>query len=374
MTQSQPIFQNFINDPNSIPTSTTTVPTWLSQLPLIGGLFSGLNAANKDKQNEAVYSSVLSNFLQVDVNADSKVNGYQPTINIFTTLFQRLTTAMNNVYAPINMTQVISPALVTRDQTEWANMPTYASAIQANTNEIATTIGVIDQLTRLGEEIKQLHIDYPPTKPSASYSVSARLAPGATTLQGSSTQATLSQQGEVIPSTFEEYQAELKIIEDPSYTTPLTDFQRELKRIADTFNFIAPNLVSKDDIAAELATENNISNKLDSIAGKNGDIAECIKEVSKAPKGSEVGRRPLPADLQPYITDSDVANLPTTSSFLPDFYYGEGQQADQLSAFQSIYGFAEDPNKTIQNDDVVTINNQPMPNALGGLESLIGIY
>ena len=140
-----------------------------------------------------------------------------------------------------------------------------------------------------------------------------------------------------------------------------------------SFTLIAPDLLSDTDISTEESALDAISAKLESLGGAGGDIEECQKDAAAQTTGP-AGRLPFPPDLAAYLPSDFVAGLPTTASFLPDYYYGQGQAPDELAVFQARYGIAQDPNKAIQNDDVVQIDNQPIPNALAGLENLIGIY
>nr|MBP7805298.1 hypothetical protein [Candidatus Paceibacterota bacterium] len=60
-------------------------------------------------------------------------------------------------------------------------------------------------------------------------------------------------------------------------------------------------------------------------------------------------------------------------SMLPDVHYAMGQGAGQIPHFEARYGKQTEKN-IVKNDDVVTINDQPLKYALSGLEAIINIY
>jgi hypothetical protein len=166
-----------------------------------------------------------------------------------------------------------------------------------------------------------------------------------------------------------------------------------LKRINDTFNLIAPDLLSEKDIAAQEAALNNISSKLDDIAGtgQGSYLNECIRQVNEiaatdpslsnadgAPLGP-VGRIPFPPELINYLSPDVLTKIKYSVSFLPDYYYGNstgGSASLEANPGSKIQpgNWVADAKKTIRNDDALQINTEQYPYSLAGLEYVLGIY
>jgi hypothetical protein len=341
----------FLADNNRLPQNVTTLPSWVTKIPLIGGIFGGVDNLNADKKNEAVYAGVIGNYLKADVEPNVKTNGYGAAANIFGTLYNRYAAQLTNAYSPLAMKDAVSPALSSKNATEFARLPSYMKAMSGNAETIASTEVVIDQLIRLGASVRALQTNTP-------------------ALEGYP--SPVNDEVFAVPVTYDDYQLQFKAIARGG-KSKLTEYGRALKRINDTFALIAPDLLSDTDITEQEAALDAVALKLQDLAGPGGDIEQCVKEVAAQTAGP-AGRMPYPPSLAAYLPAEYVALFKTTPSFLPDYYYGQGQGAAQIAAFSSQYGFAQDPKKVIPNDDVVTINRQEMPNSLAGLETLLGMY
>ena len=325
--------QNFVSNNSKLPQTTASLPSWVTSLPLIGSIIGGIQNASADQRNESAYAGILGQYLGISVNANSRVNGYASASKIISTLYSRYATLLAKAYTPLTLNAGgYSPALVAEDTAEFDNIPTYVKGINDNTATIASTQATIAELISLGKSINALETDTP-------------------SLAGYPSPA---------PASYDDYQAQLTAIAGVTNTSKLTDYQRALKRINDTFNLLAPDLLSDTDITSEDAALDAVSNKLEDIAGTGGDIEQCTADAAAQTAGP-VGRRPFPASLMAYLPASFVAQFPSTSSFLPDYYYGQGQAAGELAVFAQRFGFQQDPNKTVQNDDIVTIDGQPKP-------------
>ena len=308
---------------------------------LLGSTFGSIAnffvSATKDQRTEALYAAYVGGALSyhgggmsgVSVGQDAFVNGNPSATRIMTTLFQRYTTAINNTFTKNNLTRGgLSPQVIADDATEYPRIPTYTSAIIGAGNRMDTVRASIDQLVRLGVRVQALRTN-------------------ADNLDG---------YPKVAPKTYADFQTELTAISKASSTTALTPYQRELKRISDTFNLLAPDIIGASDLAKEEKTLDTISSRLETIAGKGGDIEQCIKDVNDPTYTGPVGRVAFPANLQAYLPESLTGAIKQTPSFLPDYSYGAAGS------------------QTIQSNDIVNINSQPTSNALAGLEALVGTY
>ena len=364
----------------------------------------------QDKRSEQLYSNIVSAALTmhgpgVGVARDEHVNGYDNATYGVNLLAQRYAKVINSMYTTINIITVdpddgpsISPSLLAENKAGIAKIVGYQNGIKANTEEMDSARTLIDQLVRLGGRIHALKTN----------------------------EANLVGFPASAPETNEDFQNLLSEIEAETNTASLTPFQRELKKINDTFNLIAPDLHGDSYIAAQEATLNNITNTLEDISGDGGFIEECL-DVVLDPKYTGLNtRRPFPASLSGYLPQSFLAKFassPNASyfsnrSFLPDWHYAQGDwnppsanepetpgmikhgwislggkgggqffpgggifpydginmKSVTGSNLITVNGTTLDTNKLIKSADAININNQNMVNALSGLEEFLGVY
>lgn len=332
----------------------------------------------------------------VDVESNFKVNGYNAVVNIFDKLFSRYAKAIDTEFTfNPEFTQGDMATHVVQNKREYRNLETYQQAIEDNRKLLDGSKGTVTQLQNLVKRIEALPTldGYADTHPTGS-------ATGATALTTQTT-ATLAVSGEAAKATVyppkvpdvHHYKQDLQEALAIKNISLLSDYQLELKRINSAFALIAPNIHSLDDLTDQEAGLQAIMDVYYSYTiVPNGYIDLCIKDVQSKNYTGPKTRVAFPAELDVYLRNTSEApnmvapGLPSDLtvalkpdlSFLPNYFYGMGQRADQKSFFQSKYGIDQSvapyKDRVIQNDDIVTINSQPIPNALRGFEQFIRTY
>ncbi len=235
-----------------------------------------------------------------------------------------------------------------------------------------------------------------------------------------------------------DYNKDLQTIQNITDVSSLSEYEQQLRKINDTFQQLAPYIHGVEDLRKEEAVLSAMLNEKNSIAGmdangtllKNTSLAQCIKATTdpKSPYLRDGG--PTARVLFSFVTanGATTANLPTwltdlippQMSFLPDWHYAQGNGVqlrgknwfpkdgepeypadkkdcsflfnnfhgntmtgtagmDTASAFACSSGNNSgtatlDNEKLIRNDDISSLDLQPIDNALKGLEHIVRMY
>ena len=239
-------------------------------------------------------------------------------------------------------------------------------------------------------------------------------------------------------ATVRDYNKDLQAIQNISNIATLTPYEAELRRISNTFQQLAPYVHGVDDLKQEEATLDIINNEASQIAvypagtsldgePASGMLKDCIDDTAAGSQyqkdGGPLGRIPFSfvtsnSDTVPYSIPSWLTTmLPPSMSFLPDWHFAGGSNDSEGKNYTGFQLFGKnwfpgdgytvpadqagkafffpyfdgdnmtgptgpstvdvvsvDYDKLIRNNDVVTINNQPVQNGLMGLENIVGMY
>ncbi len=323
---------------------------------LSGTVHDFIAGVTADKRSEKLYGGLVSFALTQDgpgvgVEANAKVNGYANAVNIMNTLFNRYADALSEVYGgdTSNQGSLDYRGLIERsiDQTEFGNIPRYQKAVENNKILMDDSVATESQLRALVERIRKLPTldGYPGFDP-------------ATAVKG-------------IDGPARNYKADLEKAKNTKFAL-LNAYELELRRISDTFKLISPNIHGPEDVRNEEAALSTLETTFDTIGGTGGYVEQCIATMQSSNYTGPEDRVAFPPELTQYLTRSTGHKLltifPPTGSFLPDWHYAQGSGV-VLSG-----GGTADPDKLIQNDDVVTINSQGSVNALSGFEQFLGAW
>lgn len=300
--------------------------------------------AAADKKNEKLYPSALTIVLGTGIDQDYKVNGLDRVQTIMQGLLDRYTAKINALY-----TRDMPRERIQAEQ-EWNNIPKYQKGLKENDDLYASTKGLIYQLTQLQKRVAAL--------PNFAGYPDALANPD--------------------PNNPYSFQAELQNINALILDNkPLTAYQKEVKRINDTFTLIAPDLHSPDDVAKEESTLRDIQNRYDDIAGKDGLIDQCIADTSASNYDGPTQRMP-----NPNIGNPD--NLPIMMTYLPEYEYGTANVTENPSARNADGDVTA---TTVTSDKIISVwdlftkpnrisisGNTKLVSELSPFEQLIGIY
>ena len=400
------------------PTRWTSDPDVLESIGMILDpadiIHGGIVDAATDGETEKMYAKILTEHLsyrpkhdgeqvkKVQVEANLNTNGYAFASEIMTTLFKRYSKAVSTVYNPVknlDFGDLNANGMLSDDQKEYLMIPQYLDGIADNESLIAQSDSTVHQLQNLQDRINKLK-DLPgyltpeqklakkisgSSQPRTEDNTEGSLVLGNGTTQTGGTTGTAQTATERLAKQYQQDLLELKADKTKKLTN-MTPYEVELKKIDSTFTLIAPYIHGSSDLAEEEDTFSAVSEALTKV---NDSTVECIKLMT-SPESVYTGPRArirFPADIERgYIFTNDdlgkkIAALPASTSFLPGFYYGQGQAADQIEAFSRQYGFKQDPNYVIQNDiaddgsGLVTISyQQNIPGTLAGLEYFVGMY
>lgn len=336
----------------------------------------------------------------VEIQNNFKVNGYDAVVNIFDKLFSRYAKAIDTEFTFNKDFTYDMAGHISQNQREYRNLPIYQQAIEDNYKLLEGSKGTVTQLQNLVKRIAELptldgYADTHPTDPSGTASIHNTTQN--TVASAESSTALNTPYPPKVPDTHHYYQ-DLQAALAIKNIALLSDYQVELKRISNTFSLIAPAIHSQDDLTAEESGLNSIKDVYYSYTiVPNGYIDLCIKDVKDKKYIGPNTRMSFPAELDVYLRNTQESpnmvapglpadltdTLKPDMSFLPNYFYGMGQKNastgdNQLGFFQTKYGIdqTQEPYKSrvIQNDDIVTINSQPIPNALRGFEQFINTY
>lgn len=347
---------------------------------MVSGALS--NNSPEIKKTLGIDRLTINNTVPVAVNA--KVNGYDKATGIIAELFSRYEKALTKEYSSVNIRKSgMDQSIITLNNTEYPNIATYEQSIIDNKDLIEKQKSMVYQLIALGKKIYRLqnNINLDPKSDG--------------TFQGfPGTNTCIDEQGSTVEcpdntiSGYDFYQSQINLVNQTSISK-LTEYQKELRRINDTFNILAPDLHSDQDIKEQEALLDTVIDKVDSITGDGGYLDVCVdlvndsetnatEEGGKKPYIADVNlmRLPYPSSLKSQIPESFKSQFkkPEGKSFLPDHYYRRGEDAGEVAYMRNLLGARYNPLKEIRNDDIVTINGQPIPNALATFEQFLGMY
>ncbi len=388
--------------------------------------FLNLKNATSDKRNEKFFAGVVSHFLSytpaqpsddyyfpnkqqnppptthVTVEDNLKVNGHNSIVNIFNTLFNRYADIVDQTYLPEYNPDITLnlPLEYTINETKFRNVSAYKKALHDNKILITSSKATVEQLNSLVARINKLptfagYIDHTQTTTTTLFT-NTTIAPQqlgiATLTTGTGTVITPpTPTAPVIPhDKWYWYQQDFLETQGKSIAI-LTPYQVELRRISSTFDLIAPKIHSLDDVNKQEDALVALKNELSDYEGKGGYIETCVTDTNGAAYSAPKARMFYPRTILEEIpvmapsagygaydgraefiafedTFTDVGY-----SMLPDVHYAMGQGADQVPHFEAKFGKQTEKN-VVKNDDVVTINDQPLKYALAGLEAIINIY
>jgi hypothetical protein len=299
-------------------------------------------------------------------------------------LFNRYQKALTKQYSTTNIRNGgMDQPILTVNNTEYANLPTYKQSIIDNKELIEKQKSMIYQLIALGKKIYRLqnNINLDPNSNGT-----FKGFPGTYTCTNEKG-VTIECLGD--PSKgYDFYQSQINQVNQTSISK-LTEYQKELRRINDTFNILAPDLHSDQDIKEQEALLDTIIDKVDSIVSTGGYLDLCIDQVNNSVINAEESsdgetrlfdthlmRLSYPATFNQYFPQSfkDRFKKPEGKSFLPDYYFRRGEDPSEVAYMKNLLGNKYNPSKEIRNDDIVTIDNQPIPNALATFEQFLGMY
>ncbi len=348
---------------------------------MVSGALS--NNSPEIKKTLGIDRLTINNTVPVAVNA--KVNGYDKAVGIIAELFSRYEKTLTKEYGTTNIRNTgMDQSIITINNTEYPNIPTYERSIIDNKELIERQKSTVYQLIALGKKIYRLqkNINLDPKSDGTFQGF-----PGSNTC--------IDEQGSTVEcpdntiSGYDFYQSQINLVNQTSISK-LTEYQKELRRINDTFNILAPDLHSDQDIKEQEALLDTIIDKVDSITDDGGYLDVCVDLVNDSETNAtedsngnklfiadvNLMRLPYPSSLSPQIPESFKSQFkkPEGKSFLPDHYYRRGEDAGEVAYMKNLLGARYNPLKEIRNDDIVTIDGQPIPNALATFEQFLGMY
>lgn len=314
-----------------------------------------------DKRNEKFYSKLVGFSLSfnadlptdmswdsptpygVNVDKNSKVNGYRNVSNIFRTLAERYSGAMNYIFSPMNLDLIDISKAIQINEKNYMMIPTYQKGIDENKKLLAGSIATLSQLEHLQKRINNLPSQpgYPgvtgelgelpvisitgskfvvlnveddyvelgatatdkrdgditkkiqiirdidtsyPGEYTVTYTVKNSLGVPA---KNAVRTIVVIRPGQTVPTpptppapaTIRDYNQDLISISNIRNLSLLSPYEIELKRISETFKLIAPNIHSKSDITKEEDTISAIQAVFDGYAGRGGEVELCVKDT-----------------------------------------------------------------------------------------------
>ncbi len=265
-----------------------------------GGIFSGFASQIKDAEQAKKDRELLAEVIGESTGLDtehSKTN-HLPDIGavatVMTSILHQYSVAIKKEFFTydINDNSAFDMQLLFKqDDNEFKKIPKYKQGVEDNETDINQSDLLIVQLQRLQTRINAL-----PNKSGFSNT-------------GPSTPEALS----------EKYTNDIKPIATKSVTkiiqeNPGNEYLPELKRIADLFSIISPEIYPEEEFTKQEALKDNLIDTVDEFTSRGGLINACKDIASNSSYNGDVGRLSYPFSLgTPIGSYDDVSSLPVNT-------------------------------------------------------------